>query len=291
MKRYIAITPARDEEKFLPGLIDSMARQTCLPERWIIIDDASTDSTAEIIDSAAKIYSWIEPDHLEQRTKRAAGGGESSTVATRIMHFLTGNAFERDQFILRADADVSFGPDFAALLLAEFKQDPKLGIAGPLLFEPSRSGLRQWREPRFQAPGPPKMYSSACFAAIGGLKSGLGWDTIDNTCALMLGFRTSKFPHIRALHRRPQGTASGAWRNRLSQGYAAYFAGYSPLYMLARAVLHSFIYPPIGGGALMFAGYCRGYLHRWPRPASPELIRFVRRQQLRRLLLMETLWR
>ncbi len=104
MKRYIAITPARDEEKFLPGLIDSMARQTCLPERWIIIDDASTDSTAEIIDSAAKIYSWIEPDHLEQRTKRAAGGGESSTVATRIMHFLTGNAFERDQFTMAGTA-------------------------------------------------------------------------------------------------------------------------------------------------------------------------------------------
>jgi poly-beta-1,6-N-acetyl-D-glucosamine synthase len=150
---------------------------------------------------------------------------------------------------------------------------------------------RSRREPRFHAPGPLKMYSAACFTAIGGLKSGLGWDTIDDMCALMHGFRTSHFPHIRGLHHRPQGAASGALRNRVAQGYAAYYAGYSPLFMLARAAVNSLSYPPIGGGALMFLAYCRGCVQRWPRAISPELIGFVRRQQRRRLLLMETLWR
>src|SRR5262245_52371908 len=77
---------------------------------------------------------------------------------------------------------------------------------------------RSRREPRFHAPGPLKMYSAACFTAIGGLKSGLGWDTIDDMCALMRGFRTSHFPHIRGFHHRPQGAASGALRNRVAQG-------------------------------------------------------------------------
>jgi poly-beta-1,6-N-acetyl-D-glucosamine synthase len=285
MTKYIAITPARDEENFLPGLIKSMGSQASPPARWIIIDDGSTDSTAEIIDSAAKEYPWIEVHHLRHGRKRAPGG------ESVIMEFLPPDALERYQFILRADADVSFGPDLVASLLAEFEQDAKLGIGGPLLLEPSKTGWHEMREPRFHAPGPLKMYSTPCFAAIGGLKPGLGWDTIDDMCALMAGFRTSHFPHIRGLHHRPQGAASGAWRNRVSQGYAAYFAGYSPLFMLARAALHSLIYPPIGGGALMFAGYCRGYVERWPRGISPELVGFVRRQQLRKLLLMETLWR
>ena len=54
MDRYIAITPARDEEQFLPGLLASMAAQTRLPERWIVIDDGSADGTAKILDDAAR---------------------------------------------------------------------------------------------------------------------------------------------------------------------------------------------------------------------------------------------
>jgi len=56
MKTYGAITPARDEEKFLPGLIESMVAQTLRPIRWIIIDDGSTDSTPALLDEAASRY-------------------------------------------------------------------------------------------------------------------------------------------------------------------------------------------------------------------------------------------
>ncbi len=285
MTKYIAITPARDEEKFLPGLIRSMASQTCQPARWIIIDDGSTDATAQIVADAARTYPWIEPQYLNHERKRTAGG------ESVIMQFLPLRAVECYQFILRADADVGFAPDLVARLLKEFENDSKLGIAGPVLLEPSKSGWREQQEPSFHAPGPLKLYSSACFAAIGGLKPGLGWDTIDLMSAQMLGFRTAKFPHIHALHHRPQGAASGAWRNRLAQGYAAYHAGCSPVWMLARAARHSFTPLPIVGGFLMFAGYCQGYLCRWPRAAPPELVNFIRRQQMRRLLRMETVWR
>jgi hypothetical protein len=40
----------------------------------------------------------------------------------------------------------------------------------------------------------------------------------------------------------------------------------------------------------MVLGYLEGYLRRKPRTASPELIRFIRRQQVRRLLLLKSLW-
>jgi poly-beta-1,6-N-acetyl-D-glucosamine synthase len=284
MTKYIAITPARDEEKLLPGLIESMVSQSCLPESWIIIDDGSSDSTAEIIDNAAKSHLWIEPHHLEHGRKRAPGG------ESVIMQHLPNDVMQHYQYILRADADVTFDAGLVASLLIEFDNDPKLGIAGPVLLEPSPSGWHEMPEPSFHAPGPLKMYSTACFGAIGGLKPGLGWDTIDDMCALMLGFRTSRFPHIRGRHHRPQGAAAGALRNRLTQGYAAYHSGYSTLFMLARAARHTFELP-IGGSLVMLAGYFKGYLRGWPRAASPELVEFVRKQQLRKLMLMETLWR
>ena len=47
--KYILITAARNEESFITKTLDSVVTQTVLPERWIIVDDGSTDGTAEIV--------------------------------------------------------------------------------------------------------------------------------------------------------------------------------------------------------------------------------------------------
>src|SRR5580692_8850295 len=96
--RYLAITPARDEERFIPGLIASMRAQTITPERWIIIDDASTDRTGAIVDEAARTTFWIKPHHLKSDRPRQAGG------ESVIMQFLTEDAWRPMDFIFRLDA-------------------------------------------------------------------------------------------------------------------------------------------------------------------------------------------
>ena len=130
MTKYIAITPARDEEKFLPLLIGSMAAQIWKPDRWIIIDDGSADATAAILDDAARTYPWIEPHHLPRNRPRAPGG---ECVTSQ---FLPHAACQEYDYVLRLDADVSFEAGFIDLLLEEFAHDPKLGIASPTLYEP-----------------------------------------------------------------------------------------------------------------------------------------------------------
>jgi glycosyltransferase involved in cell wall biosynthesis len=285
MTNYLAITPARDEERLLPGLIDSMTAQTRPPERWIIVNDGSIDSTAAIIDSAARRYSWIEPHHLERNRMRAEGG---ESALTKLLPPELSNDYA---YILRLDADLSFATDFVELLLAEFARDAKLGIGGATLWEPERGRWREVPTPYFHTRGAAKMYSGTCFAAIGGLDAGLGWDTIDEATALMRGFHTRSFRHIHACHHRPQGAAGGRWRGRLASGRAAYRAGYSPGFMVARAAAHAFARPYLLGGVLMLGGFLEGYLRRRPRAASPDLVKFVRGQQRRRLLLMDSVWR
>jgi hypothetical protein len=41
----------------------------------------------------------------------------------------------------------------------------------------------------------------------------------------------------------------------------------------------------------LLAGYLEGYLRRNQKIASPELVKFIRREQMRRLLMMESVWR
>jgi glycosyltransferase involved in cell wall biosynthesis len=283
--RYLAIAPARDEEKFLPRLITSMTAQTLRPARWIVIDDGSTDATAAILDQAAREHSWIEPKHLAVGRERLPGG------ESVLMQFLPKSVWQDYDAILRIDADISFKPDFAELLAAEFLRDPALGIAGATLFEPEGSAWREIRSPSFHTRGAVKMYSRACFEAIGGLASGLGWDTLDEALAMMLGFKSRSFRHIRAYHHRPQGAAGGNLKGHLAAGRAAYNVGYHPLFMLTRAAKRGLQWPPVIGGVYLLAGYLEGYLRRHKKIASPDLVKFIRKQQIRRLLMMESVWR
>ena len=46
---YVLITPARNEERFIEKLIESVIHQTVLPEKWVIVNDGSTDATASIV--------------------------------------------------------------------------------------------------------------------------------------------------------------------------------------------------------------------------------------------------
>ena len=284
MTRIAAITPARDEERLLPGLIKSMTAQTFKPERWIVIDDGSVDNTGMILDAAANTNCWIEVHHLPRDRKRAPGG------ESVIMKFLPREDWSRYDFILRLDADLSFGADLIELLLAEFAKDPSLGIAGAVLYEPSASGWREIKAPLFHVRGAVKMYSSACFSAIGGLQPGIGWDTIDEAQAMMLGFRTRSFRKIIAYHHRPQGGAAGLLRSRFGTGRTAYVIGYSPTFMLARAIRRALGTPFVIGSMLLLAGYLDGYMRGLPRTSSPELVKFIRRQQRRRLLMLDSLW-
>jgi poly-beta-1,6-N-acetyl-D-glucosamine synthase len=282
---YTAITPAYNEEAMLPNLIRSMASQTLRPRRWIIIDDGSSDRTAEIIDRVAGEYPWIEPYHLPRHGKRAPGG-ESA-----VMRCLRERPWSDSDFLFRVDADVTFEADYVALLMAEFAKNPRLGIAGGTLHEPHRGHWVAASTPEFDASGPSKIYSRECFQAIGGIEGGLGWDTIDEMRALMLGFDSRRFHHIHTYHHRPMQSASGMWRGQIRKGEAAYNAGYSALYMLARAIRHLFDKPWMMGGALMMIGYIRPLLQGQPMLADAELVHFTRTQQWRRLTFSKTLWR
>ena len=46
---YVLVTPARNEASLIEKTIESVIHQTVLPLKWVIVDDGSTDNTAEIV--------------------------------------------------------------------------------------------------------------------------------------------------------------------------------------------------------------------------------------------------
>lgn len=285
---YVVVTPARNEEENIVYTIESMSRQTALPSRWVIVDDGSSDRTGQIIDAAAREIPWILALHRRDRGCRKQGGGVIET-------FYDGYELLRSepwQFVVKFDADLSFEADYFERCLAKFAKEPRLGIGGGLICE-ERSGrlvCESPSDPGFHVRGATKIYRRACWDQIGGLIRAAGWDTVDELKANMLGWKTCSFPDVRLRHHRFTGTADGAWCNWVKNGLANYIAGYHPLFMLAKCLQRAVNPPYLIGAAGLWWGFCRGYLDRVRKVDDPDLVRYVRRQQLNKLLLRPSLW-
>lgn len=285
--RYVMITPARDEAKHIAETIRSVVRQTIRPVEWVIVDDGSTDGTSEIVDRFAPQFSWITVVHRPNR-----GARENNVGA--IEAFFDGYRALKSQdweFLVNLDADLSLPADYFEKCLDEFYRDPELGIGGGMLYHVVHGVVKEETCPLFHVRGATKIYRRACWRAMGGLRMGPGWDTIDEIRANMLGWRTRSFPSIKAQHLRPTGGADGAWRDAVKNAQAEYFSGYHPLFMLVKCLKRALQRPYLVGAAGLFCGYASAYLKRSPRIDDGALVQYVRKQQIRRLLLQESIWR
>jgi glycosyltransferase involved in cell wall biosynthesis len=286
-RKYLLITPVRDEEKYLECTIRSVVAQTLLPEQWIIVDDGSTDRTPEIIHRHAAQHPWIKPHFRKNRGFRQPGSG---VVEAFYDGYGAAQCHDWD-FIVKLDGDLGLPPDFFDQALAACAAQPRLGICGGVLYHEIDGKLVEEKCPRFHVRGATKIYRRECWQEIGGLQPWPGWDTIDELKGNMLGWITQTLPQLRVIHYRFTGTAESKWQDMVKNGRADYFSGYHPLFMMLKCFSRAFKWP-YGTGALGLAhGFLSGYLQGLPRVPDPELIRYLRREQLRRLMGAPTIWK
>jgi poly-beta-1,6-N-acetyl-D-glucosamine synthase len=279
--KYVLITSARNEEKFIEGTIRSVVNQTHLPERWIIVDDGSTDSTASIVERYLAPCLWIELVRRPNRADRSFAGKAHAVNAAfeRIKHLgfdVLGNL----------DADVSFEPGYMAFIMEKFAEDPQLGVAGTPFTEEGYDSAKDSFEGENYVAGPCQLFRHRCFQEIGGYvpnRAG-GVDWIAVMTARMRGWKVRSFPEKRFYHHRSMGTAEqGKLAAAFSYGEKDYYLGGSPIWQLFRVAYRMTKKPVIAGGLALLFGYGWAALRRVKRPVTPELMRFHRREQTEKL--------
>ena len=279
--KYVLITPARNEEKFIIKTLDSMVAQTLLPERWIIVDDGSSDRTAEIVASYAERYSWIELIRRPQRRDRNfAGKAEAFN-----------GGFERVQWLPfevvgNVDADTSFERDYFEFLIQKFCNNPRLGVVGTPMREAEYDALKDSFYNDRDVFGACQLFRRECFEEVGGYQpiewGGLDWIAVRT--ARMKGWETRSFPERIFFHHRPMGaTGSTVWKARFDYGRKDYFLGNHPLWQIFRVSYQISKRPYVVGGLTLLLGYICSVIARVERPASPELLSYHRQEQLERL--------
>jgi len=279
--KYAVITPARNEQEFIEGTLESMVRQTVLPVKWVIVDDGSTDDTARIATRYALKHPWIEVITMPRAVDRS--------FVNKVRAFNAGyeKVKSRDiEIIANIDADVSFGETYIEFLLDKFTEDRNLGVAGSVFKEDGYSTDKNSFEGRHHVPGGCQLFRKQCFDTIGGyLPNSLGGiDWIAVTTARMMGWTTRSFREVSFFHHRHLGTAERSRISALfSYGQKDYCLGGHPLWEAFRVLYRLPRAPYVLGGAALGAGYVWAMLRHAKRPVSRELMAFHRKEQMLKL--------
>ncbi|SHH05608.1 glycosyltransferase family 2 protein [Flagellimonas flava] len=198
--RISIIIPAHNEEVFLKDCLDSFVGQQHRPDELILVDDNSSDNTFNIASAYAAKHKWIKVIQHESQNQHIPG----KKVVDAFNYGLS-RASSYD-LIGKFDADVVLPTNYFEAILNHFQSNWKLGMCSGLLHI-----LKQGKwvyEPiadKNHVRGPIKLYHKACFKKIGGLKPGIGWDTVDVLLAQYHDFEVQTDKTLQVKHLRPTG--------------------------------------------------------------------------------------
>jgi poly-beta-1,6-N-acetyl-D-glucosamine synthase len=278
---YVLVTPARNEAQYIEMTLRSMIAQTYKPLRWVIVSDGSTDETDEIVARYSAEHPWIDLVTLPQRKERHFAG--------KVMAFNAGLARLTSvpyEALVSLDADISFDADYFAFLLGKLAEQPELGLIGTPFREISGKSYDYRFVSIEHVSGACQVFRRNCFEAVGGYVPirGGSIDHVAVITARMKGWRTRTFVEKHCIHHRQIGTADHhPVAARFRVGLKDYAIGNHPLWELCR-VARQMVFPPRCIGALALgSGYVWGLLRQTEHPVSPQLIKFHRREQMKRL--------
>ncbi len=275
-RRYVIISPVRNEAQYLERTIESVISQTVLPAEYTIVNDGSTDETEAIIRRYAAKYPWIRLVNRPDRGFRKTGAGVVDAFYTGFQAI---KALDWE-YVVKLDGDLRLIESYFAQMLEHFDNMPRLGIGGGYSYYEVRGRrVLEWVT-EDHVRGAVKMYRRSCFDEIGGLESVLGWDVLDEIRSRMKGWETKSFQQPYFILNRTTGGPVGLLRTRVRDGYFAWYRGSSALYVFAKGIRRMATAPYLLGGVVIIASYWYHRLRGEAQFADQELLDFVYREQL-----------
>lgn len=217
---YIVI-PAYNEAQYIAKTLASLAKQTLLPTKVVIVNDNSTDNTAAIVQEFAQQHPWLSLINTHEKPIHLPG----SKV---IRAFQAGyDSLDKNyDIILKLDADIILPDHYLETLKKHFDANPKVGMVGGFAYiETQGKWVLENLTDKDHIRGAFKAYRKACFNAIGGLKPAMGWDTVDELLCRYYQWDIITDPSLEVKHLKPTGAVYDA-QARYKQGEAFYTLGY-----------------------------------------------------------------
>jgi glycosyltransferase involved in cell wall biosynthesis len=275
---YYIVIPAHNEEAFIALTLQSLLSQTLLPKKIVIVNDNSTDKTAEIVLDYAKENPFIT---LVNKTSSAIHLPGSKVIQAFHKGFET---LDNDyDIIVKLDADLILPDNYFERISSIFEKDPKVGMAGGFAFiEKNGDWILENLTDKDHIRGAFKAYRKELFLQMGNLKPAMGWDTVDELLAKFYGWKVITDASLKVKHLKPTG-ANYNKTARFKQGEAFYTLGYGLLITtIASAKLALMKKKP-----LLFFDYIQGFWKaqkaNTPLLVNEEQAKFIRNYRLQKM--------
>ncbi|MEI6067642.1 MAG: glycosyltransferase family A protein [Methylococcaceae bacterium] len=285
-RKYILLTSAKNEEQYIGEAIQSVLRQSILPLAWFIMDDGSTDKTAQIVQNFSEKHAFIQLNTARRGGKRSFG---AQYIAINAAYDLARHlCFD---YVGMHDADiVPEQDDYYETILRNLDANTKLGVAGGYIFEPSK-GLWECRKansPEAVAGGI-QMFRRVCFEQIGGytpLQFG-GEDWLAQLDTKMAGWEVEAFPELPVYHYRPTSSAGGRWRGLFRLGMMDASFGSHPIFEVFKCARRIVERPLFISSIIRFAGYAWWNILRRSPLLPADKVSYLRKEQMTKLLALK----
>jgi glycosyltransferase involved in cell wall biosynthesis len=247
---FYIIIPAHNEQDCIALTLESLTKQTLLPKKVVVVNDHSSDATAEIVSKFVHQHSWMSLINTTSSDEHLPG--------SKII-----NAFNKGletlddayDILCKFDADLVFPENYLEQLSSHFKANSQLGMASGFCYiEKNGDWVLENLTRKDHIRGALKAYRKDCFLQIGGLKPSMGWDTVDELLAKFYGWTILTDETLKVKHLKPTG-ASYNKASKYLQGEAMYKMRYGFVITLISAIKLAYK----KGSFQLFKDYMAGY--------------------------------
>ena len=220
--KFLIIIPAHNEENNISFCLESLKKQNFQDFVCMIVNDGSTDRTAEIINNFKNQDSRFRVLDLE--TSEHSPGAKVVRTFDKGLQALDWKDFD---VVCKYDPDIVFPTNYLEKINQTFETNPKAGIVSGLVYikkYKSNSEIKNLRNPnenwldfsnkngewvfenlssKNHVRGPIKAYRKECFEDINGLRAVLGWDNLDILLAKKHGWDVVTIKDLWVKHLRP----------------------------------------------------------------------------------------
>ena len=288
--KYILITTAKNEEKKLPLLANSIIKQTALPQLWFILNDGSTDKTKKVIDGLKLEHNWIYSADLDESTAADLGLHFSKLlqIASNCVVKLSCEKNINYNFLGKVDADIILPHNLFELLILKMNQDTEIGIAGPKLdiitednnvvktienIEKKDVVLEEDDSILDDPSDAVRLFRKECMDDIGGFQFTYAPDMVICAKSKISGWKTKRYKDITAYHCGKTSDTDGLWNGLKFNGFENYYLNISFYVVLMHTIRLLLKYKHYSSFAFLY-GYLISYFEKKERIEDPALVHY-----------------
>lgn len=233
---YYIIIPAHNEAKFISLTLQSLVSQTLVATKIVVVNDNSTDTTAEIVMNFAKAHPYISMVTTNSEAIHLPG-----SKVIRAFQKGVETLDENYDIMVKLDADLILPLNYFETILHHFQSDETIGMVGGFAYiEKNGSWVLENLTDKDHIRGAFKAYRKKCYKDIGGLKPAMGWDTVDELLSKFYNWKVITDSSLKVKHLKPTG-ANYNKAARFKQGEAFYCLGYGVFITIIASVKLAFM--------------------------------------------------